>query len=83
LSGTLNNPTAGDEIVDAQVFGESGNKRDCFGVEVDSDRNIARASVVGGDIDTNVNATGRNKKDECANEGKQATNRHEVEDSCW
>ena len=83
LGRAFNDPTAGDEVVDAQVFGKSGNKGDSFGVEVDSDGDVARAGVVGSDVDANVNAAGRQEKDECANERKQATNRHEVEDSCW
>jgi hypothetical protein len=83
LGGAFDDPTAGDEVVDAQVFGEPGNKGDCFGIKVDRDGNVASAGVVGGDIDANVDTAGRQEKDEGANEGKQATNRHEVEDSCW
>ncbi len=83
LGGAFNNPTTGDEVVDAQIFGESRNKRDGFGIEVNRDGNVASAGVVGGDVDAHVDAAGRQEKDECANEGKQATNRHEVEDSCW
>jgi hypothetical protein len=83
LSGAFNNPTTGDEVVDAQVFGESGNKCDSFGVKVDRDGNVASAGVVGGDVNAYINAASRQKKKECADEGKQATCGHEVEDSCW
>jgi hypothetical protein len=83
LGGAFNDPTTGDEVVDTQVFGQTRNKGDGFGVEVDGDGDIASSGVVGCDIDANVNSAGRNKKHECADEGKQATKRHEVEDSCW
>jgi hypothetical protein len=83
LGGAFDDPTAGDEVVDAQVFGESGNKGDGFGIEVDHDGDVARAGVVGGDVDAYINAASRQEKDEGADEGKQATKRHEVEDSCW
>jgi hypothetical protein len=83
LGGSFDDPTAGDEVVDAQVFGEPGNKGDCFGIKVNHDDDVASAGVVGGDVDAYVNAAGRQEKDEGADEREQATNRHEVEDSCW
>ena len=83
LGGAFDDPTAGDEVVNAQVFGESGNKGDGFGIKVDRDGNVARAGVVGGDVNANVDTASRQEKDECADEGKQATCGHEVEDSCW
>jgi hypothetical protein len=83
LGGAFDDPTAGDEVVDAQVFGESRNEGDSFGIEVDHDGDVASTGVVGGDVDAYVNAAGRKEKKECADEGKQTTKRHEVEDSCW
>jgi hypothetical protein len=34
LGGAFDDPTAGDEVVDAQVLGEPGNEGDSFGIEV-------------------------------------------------
>ena len=73
LGGAFNDPTTCDEVVDTQVFGKARNKGDGFGIEVDSDGDIASAGVVSGDVDANVDATGRKEKDKCADEGKQAT----------
>jgi hypothetical protein len=73
LGGAFNDPTTCDEVIDTQVFGKARNEGDGFGVEVDGDGDIASAGVVGCDIDANVDAAGRQDKDKCADEGKQAT----------